>query len=227
MESVAVLVSGGMDSCILMMELIRRGYRVHPIYLQHDLYWEEVELQSLKQFLAAVPKDGLEPLTVLKLPVDDLYGQHWSVTGVGVPDQNTEDDAVYLPGRNLLLLAKISVWCSLNQVFKVALAPLKGNPFSDNSSEFYASMEQSMEIALGQAVEVIRPFSRLSKDEVIALGEGLPLALTFSCIRPANGLHCGRCNKCAERQKAYQNLNQVDATRYAFADSLSELKTNV
>ena len=34
----------------------------------------------------------------------------------------------------------------------------------------------------------------------MALGRGLPLELTFSCIAPVAGQHCGRCNKCAERR---------------------------
>ena len=37
------------------------------------------------------------------------------------------------------------------------------------------------------------------------LGRDMPLELTFSCIDPRDGLHCGRCNKCAERQEAFRS----------------------
>jgi 7-cyano-7-deazaguanine synthase len=47
------------------------------------------------------------------------------------------------------------------------------------------------------------------------LGRGLPLELTFSCLRPADQLHCGACNKCAERQAAFQAAGMRDGTRYA------------
>lgn len=227
-SAIAVLVSGGMDSSILLVDLAKTGCRVYPVYLEHGLYWESVELQHLKSFLAEIDNTNIERLTVLKQPVDDLYDEHWSMTGKNVPDEFTEDDAVYLPGRNLLLLAKVGVWCSLNKISKLALAPLKGNPFSDNSDEFYSSMEQSLKIALGSAVKVIRPFSTKSKDEVIALGGDLPLSLTFSCIKPIDGLHCGTCNKCAERIQAYTKLGQQDQTEYfSFTGTPQELDSNV
>jgi 7-cyano-7-deazaguanine synthase len=43
----------------------------------------------------------------------------------------------------------------------------------------------------------------------------MPLELTFSCIAPAGSLHCGQCNKCAERQRAFRLSSMPDPTRYA------------
>ena len=43
-------------------------------------------------------------------------------------------------------------------------------------------------------------FGELEKQQVMELGRTFPLDLTFSCIAPRNKAHCGRCNKCAERQ---------------------------
>jgi len=39
--------------------------------------------------------------------------------------------------------------------------------------------------------------------------------LTFSCIAPVDGLHCGRCNKCAERAAAFRLTGTDDPTPYA------------
>ena len=55
----------------------------------------------------------------------------------------------------------------------------------------------------------------MNKQQVMALGRNLPLELTFSCIAPAGGLHCGRCNKCAERQNAFRDAGITDKTSYA------------
>ena len=38
------------------------------------------------------------------------------MNGNGVPDADSPDDAVYLPGRNPLLLVKAAVWCRLNAI---------------------------------------------------------------------------------------------------------------
>jgi 7-cyano-7-deazaguanine synthase len=64
------------------------------------LSWEEVELDSLRRFLPHVNQPGLQPLQVLDLPVRDVYGAHWNVTGRQVPDADSPDTAVFQPGRN-------------------------------------------------------------------------------------------------------------------------------
>ena len=108
----AVLTSGGVDSAVLVADLARRGWSVQPLYIRFGLTWEATEEAHLRRFLNALPANlQAEPLVVFDLPIADLYGAHWSVSGAGVPDDTTPDSAVYLPGRNLLLLAKCSVWC--------------------------------------------------------------------------------------------------------------------
>jgi 7-cyano-7-deazaguanine synthase len=52
----------------------------------------------------------------------------------------------------------------------------------------------------------------------VPVGDGLPLELTFSCLRPVGGLHCGRCNKCAERRRGFAEAGLPDPTQYANAD---------
>ncbi len=220
--SIAVLASGGLDSAILIAELAvaglsEAGYNqsVHPLYLREGLYWESAELEHLRRFLLELDRPAVRPLVVLEMPVADVYGKHWSMTGEGAPDADSPDEAVHLPGRNLLLLAKALLWCRLNEVAQLALAPLAANPFPDASDDFFRRMEELSSLALGGRVAIRRPYARLHKAEVIARGRGLPLQWTFSCIRPIDGRHCGRCNKCAERRRAFAEAGVTDPTKYA------------
>ena len=191
------------------------------MYIRHGLHWEQSELEYLERFLDSVKHPQFAPLQLLDMPVADLYdASHWSLSGENVPDEATADEAVYLPGRNLMLLTKLAVWCERNGVGNIALAPLAGNPFSDNTDAFYRGMESVIEMALGSRVSIVRPFSTLDKTEVIRLGADLPLELTFSCIRPVDNLHCGVCNKCAERARAFAAASVTDNTRYAIAPRL-------
>src|SRR5262245_11379215 len=125
----AVLVSGGLDSAILVGVALSEQAAVHPLYVCQGLFWEEVELGHLRRFLDAFRQPGLQPLHVLDMPVADLYGDHWSLTGHNVPDADSADEAVFLPGRNVLLLAKAILWCHLHKVGAVALGSLQSNPF--------------------------------------------------------------------------------------------------
>lgn len=221
----AVLVSGGLDSAILLGEALARQAVVHPLYVRHGLYWEEAEQHHLRRFLEALRRPSLHPLTVLELPVADLYGAHWSVNGQGVPDAASPDEAVFLPGRNVLLLAKTMLWCHQHGVPALALAPLESNPFPDATPAFFTTFQHAVNLAVGGQVEVLYPYLGLTKTEVLKRGRHLPLGLTFSCIRPMEGRHCGRCNKCAERRRAFRRAGLADPTAYGDSAESGEGRT--
>jgi len=214
-EEVAVLASGGADSAILVAELVRECAAVHPIYVRFGLAWEAAEEAHLRSFLETLTGAALRPLVVLDVPIAPVYGSHWSLSGEDIPDEQTTDDAVYLPGRNLLLLSLPSVWCALHGVHTIALGTLKGNPFPDATDEFFSHFSSLVQRAMGHSLDVVTPFGGLVKADVLELGRGLALERTFSCIDPADGRHCGRCNKCAERRHGFAAASIEDATDYA------------
>ncbi len=213
----AVLASGGLDSAILLGEAVRAYPRVVPLYVRTGAVWEAVEYLHLTRFLVALRSPVLAPVVPLELPVVDLYGPHWSLSGAGVPDDTTPDEAVFLPGRNVLLLSKALIWCHLNGVPEVATAPLASNPFPDATDEFYDGFAAVVSKAVNGRVTVLRPYAAmgLHKQDVLRRGAGMPLQHTFSCLRPVTDLHCGTCNKCAERKLGFSDAGMTDPTRYA------------
>jgi len=213
-STLAVLISGGLDSAILLGESLKEHTRVFPVYIRGGLFYETVELAYLQRFLQALAGPPLQPLVILEMPVADLYGEHWSVTGRNVPGLDSPDEAVFLPGRNVLLLAKAMLWCHLHDVPGVALGSLQTNPFPDATREFFAGLEAVINRSVSGTVRIVLPFGGLSKVEVMQRGHGLPLEHTFSCISPGNGLHCGECNKCAERRAAFAAAAMGDPTTY-------------
>ncbi|HZU35213.1 MAG TPA: 7-cyano-7-deazaguanine synthase [Gemmataceae bacterium] len=213
-QRLAVLISGGLDSAILLAESLGQYRAVFPLYVRMGLAWETVELRYLRRFLEAIHRPALQPLHILDLPVGDLYGGHWSITGEDVPDEDSPDEAVFLPGRNVLLLSKGMLWCHLHDVPALALGHLGSNPFPDATPAFFATFEKITNQAVEGVVQVRRPYAGLSKTAVMHRGRGLPLEWTYSCIRPVAGKHCGRCNKCAERRRAFSDAGLADRTVY-------------
>ena len=214
-SSVSVLVSGGLDSAVLVWQALQDAPEVHPLYVRAGMAWEDVEEQLLARFLSAIATPALQPLHSLSLPVGDVYGSHWSVGAAPAPAYEAPDEAVYLPGRNIVLLSKAAIYCALQKIPRVALGVLSANPFPDATGEFFVSMQRTLSLGLDHELTIERPFASLHKADIVRMGAHLPLDLTLSCIRPVGELHCGNCNKCRERQEAFLEADMTDPTRYA------------
>src|SRR5262249_8550517 len=146
--------------------------------------WEAAEQAALGRFLAAVGDACIAPIRVLDLPMGDVYGEHWSMTGVGGPAWSDPDETVELRGRNLVLLAKAMVLAAVEGWPTIARGSLAGNPFPDATPEFFADLASVCGKALRAPLAIVAPFRGLHKDEVIRRGYDLPLELTLSCARP-------------------------------------------
>lgn len=214
--SACVLVSGGLDSAVLLREALRSYGTVQPLYVRGGLIWERVEIACLKRLLGTQRSSRLLPLVFIDVPMGDLYDGHWSTSGRRAPGFYAGDASVYIPGRNIALFSKAATFCGLRGIRVLISGVLDANPFPDGTPAFFRAMERALSLGLAAPVRIRTPFRRLSKAQVIRRGRDLPLRLTFSCINPARGgRHCGHCCKCAERIWAFGRAGVVDPTVYA------------
>ena len=212
MDRIAVLASGGLDSSVLLADEAKSAV-VYPVYVRCGLGWEDEEWRALNAFVGALSSPNVMPPTTLAVPVAPMYGNHWSV-GASVPGADEPDTSVFLPGRNILLIGLAAVWCSTHNVDSVGIGSLGGNPFPDASIDFFQSFASALSTGLGHDVRVKASFRDLRKSAVIKRFQHLPLELTLSCMAPTDGRHCGQCNKCSERQVAFERSGVADLTDY-------------
>jgi 7-cyano-7-deazaguanine synthase len=226
--STAVLLSGGLDSAVLVAEEAAAG-DVQPIYVAVGLAWEEAERAVVSQLLASPVFAGrVRPLVSLTVDMRDVYAAtHWAVQG-RPPAYHTPDEDVYLPGRNIILLGKAGVYCAAAHLDRLVLGTLAHNPFPDATPEFRAAMAHALSLGLAHELRIDAPYAATSKAEVVrrGLALGVPLELTLSCMNPppavrspqsamAPAVHCGLCSKCRERHDAFVELRVADPTAYA------------
>lgn len=214
MDAVAVLSSGGLDSCILVADLATDAV-VSPLYVRTGLAWEDAERAALTAFLDALGNPNVGPVTSLTVPVREVYGEHWSLSGQGVPEYDAPDTAVYIPGRNVLLIGLSAVWCSTHDIHRIAIGSLGGNPFPDATPTFFESYAASLSQGLSHRITVETPYRGMTKAQLIKTHSHLPLELSLTCMAPVDGEHCGDCNKCRERQEAFAEADVKDRTTYA------------
>ena len=216
-QPVAVLFSSGLDSAVLVADAAQRG-PVQPLYVSVGLAWEEQELAVASRLLAAPPyAERVLPLVPLRFDMRDVYPpSHWAVRGKA-PGFDTPDEDVYLEGRNIVLLAKASVYCARAHLERILIGPLAGNPFPDASAEFFTAMAGALSMGLASRIAIEAPFSGFRKADVIRRGAALrvPFELTLSCMQPQGGLHCGRCSKCRERRDGFLEAKAIDPAPYA------------
>jgi 7-cyano-7-deazaguanine synthase len=222
--STAILVSGGLDSAVLLADEAAAGRdgRILPVYVSVGLSWEEGERRALELFLSS-RRFGREVRALVSLAVDmtDVYpSAHWARTG-RPPGYDTPDEDVYLPGRNVVLLGKAGVFCAAAGVRRLLQGTLAGNPFPDATPAFREAMGRALSLGLAHGVTIEAPYAALSKADVIRRGAalGVPMHLTLSCMNPESAgggmpRHCGACSKCRERHEAFVEARLADPTAY-------------
>jgi 7-cyano-7-deazaguanine synthase len=223
-----VLFSGGLDSAVLLAEEASRasaaGAGVQPIYVGAGLVWEPAERLSVAALLAhAAFARAIRPPVSLGVDMTDVYtAAHWAMRG-SPPGYHTPDEAVYLPGRNIVLLSKAAVYCAAAGVGRLVIGTLDHNPFPDATPEFRAAIALALSLGLAHPLSVDAPYAAIGKAEVIRRGTalGVPLDLTLSCMNPAPpARHCGACSKCRERHLAFVEAELEDPTDYVSREHL-------
>jgi 7-cyano-7-deazaguanine synthase len=221
-----VLFSGGVDSAILLGQTLRAGTPAWPLYVLQGYRWEKEELAAARRFHRALKKQfgaRLGGLSVARLESPGGAAPPWASAAKGraaaVPDEASPDEAVYLPGRNLALIAQGAMLALRLGVARVQLGTLKANPFPDARPAFFRAAERAVYEAMRWKIEIETPLARMNKTEALRAGAGLPLEFTISCLQPAGGIQCGRCNKCEERRRAFAEAGLIDGANYKTKNS--------
>ena len=214
MNRIAVLTSGGLDSCVLLADLALDA-EVWPVYVRAGLVWEGEERRAIDRFIAALDSPNVRPLVELSAPMRPIYGDHWSTTGVDVPKPGDADDAVFMPGRNIVLIGLAAVWCSTRGVNAVAIGSLGGNPFPDATPQFFDAFGAALSHGLAHEITVLAPYRGRRKIDLIRENNHLPIELSLTCMTPVDSFHCGLCQKCEERIDAFTASGVEDRTEYA------------
>jgi 7-cyano-7-deazaguanine synthase len=228
--STAVLLSGGLDSAVLAVEEAAAG-DVYPVYVSAGLAWEAAERAIIGRFLEHAPLGASRrPLVTLGVDMRDVYAAtHWAVEGKP-PAYHTPDEDVYLPGRNVILLAKAAVYCAAAHIDRMVIGTLAHNPFPDATPAFRDAMARALSLGLDHSLRIDAPYADTEKADVIRRGArlGVPFELTLSCmnppqssvVSPQSAVHCGECSKCRERHVAFVDAGIADPTIYASTANL-------
>lgn len=213
-----VLLSGGLDSTVLMYSLLPR-YEVWPLVINYGQRHRS-EVVAAQAICLDISIAFLRRLKVLDLrTLGNLLPS--ACTGVGdIPEGHYKDESMeqtVVPNRNMILLAIAAGYAKGSGARLVAYAAHSGDHaiYPDCRPEFVSSIGKAIKLGTGGRVSLLVPFVNRSKAEIVMLGDslGAPLPLTWSCYKGGK-FHCGRCGTCVERKEAFEIAGVKDFTLY-------------
>lgn len=237
-ERVVLIVSGGMDSCVLAYYYAAAGFDLHLLSFDYGQKHRK-ELLYAEKYIAQLQErysHGERPLdiqhVVSALPIADLLIDSDCAlinSQVKMPHGHYTDDSMkvtVVPYRNpnMLLQAATLAWGA--QAHLIAYAAHRGDAaqYPDCREAFITAFNQMLALAMdGRIIKVESPFIHFSKAQIAQLGASLhvPFELTWSCYEGGHeGLgiqHCGLCGTCVERREAFELAGIADPTEYANA----------
>lgn len=200
-NKVVLLLSGGIDSVVLLYWLIENKYKVYPLHINYGQTTNESEIKAIKQILS---KELLSHTFFMDVPSLITMGSG-TLTGEypkQVGSREAWHEKEFFPNRNLILLTLASSYSSNIDINKISIGVVGRNSYSDTKNSFLKSAQKTLSLSLNP-IEIIAPFAGRSRKEVIrsAIDFNVPIELTFSC-NSHSGNHCLFCNSCLERQQA-------------------------
>lgn len=212
-----VLVSGGLDSAVLLADLLHRGWRATALSFSYGARHNSRELTCA----AAMCRKLEVPRHVVRLDfIGKLFRSALLSGGAPVPVEDYRDDTMrqtVVPFRNGIMLAAATGLAESLGAQAVAIAAHGGDHaiYPDCRPSFMQAFARSMRYGTYAEVRLLSPFVKLDKADLVRRGArlGVDFAATWSCYLGGRR-HCGRCGTCRERQAAFRQAGIPDPTRY-------------
>ncbi len=222
-KAISVL-SGGLDSTVA-TSLLVKDYKIHALTFDYGQRSAQVEIKSSKAICEELGMDH----TVIKLPwLAQLGGS--VLTSKGEVPQLKMDELdnkevcdetarkVWVPGRNVVFTAIALSFAEAEGAEKIIVGwdLEEAVTFPDNSPEFLEAFNSVLEIGSWDEVEIEAPLIQMNKEDIVKLGNEIeaPMNLSYSCYLGGEK-HCGTCESCMRRKRAFKTAGVEDKTEYA------------
>jgi 7-cyano-7-deazaguanine synthase len=212
-EKCVVVLSGGPDSVTVAYWAKKQGYDVYGLSCRYG----QIASKEVDQALLIAQRLEISLKVIDLSSLKDIYLGVTSVCDENIVMTQKFSQPIIVPFRNAIFLSVAVAYAVSIGVTKIFYgAQGSDEPFyPDCRKEFYKSFEETARLGTGEKITIEAPFSDSSKSEIIKRGLdlGVPFKLTWSCY--FGGVrHCGRCESCVNRKKAFREAQIKDPTEY-------------
>jgi len=225
MNNVLVVLSGGLDSSVVTMMLVDQYGRDHVKAVTFDYdQKQKIEVLKAKELCAVLyVKHTILDLRVLAEIAKPMSA---NISGTDIDMPNIKEvlgdpqPVTYVPFRNMILLSLALSHAEVQGCTKVYTGLQVHDEYGywDTTQKFVDSMNSVATQNRQKRIEILAPFSQMSKaDEIeiaIELGQFDLLKHTLTCYEPKGVLSCGKCPSCAERIMNFMKVRRKDPIPY-------------
>lgn len=215
----AVLLSGGLDSTVLLTEAVRKDGTDQVLAV--SVNYAQRHHKELSAAVAVSQRLGVANM------IADLTGWGKLLAGssqtdlsVPVPEGHYAAEsmkATVVPYRNAVLIGVAAGIAKSRGCGSLLYAAHAGDHaiYPDCRPEFVEAMASLLVLSDWDAVRLVAPFVKIDKAEIVRRGvrTGAPMELTWSCYKGGEK-HCGKCGTCVERALSFQLAGVADPTEY-------------
>ncbi|MBN2311698.1 MAG: 7-cyano-7-deazaguanine synthase QueC [Candidatus Hydrogenedentes bacterium] len=223
--SAVVLLSGGVDSSVLLHHVVRTLHCT-PVYAMSFDYGQrhkkELACARWQAEAAGVAEhrildvsflgDAVRAATALVAggePVPDL---------AALPEDDRDQPPTYVPNRNMVLLSIAAAYAEARGVRDVFYGAQARDEYGywDCTTAFVKNLNRVLGLNRRNAVTVHAPFVWMKKCDTVQTGLdlGVDFSHTWSCYRGGDTA-CGTCPTCVERLLAFREAGAPDPLPYA------------
>ncbi len=222
MKKAVIVFSGGIDS-VCTASFLKSNYELYGITFSYGQKANQEVLAS-KSF---AKKIGLKQQKIVDISfMKDLYGDSNVLTSKKRKIPGKFEYSIVVPIRNAVFLSMASAWAYTLNASMVAYGAHTGDKnYPDCRPSFAKKLESAfnqgeidgIKSGLRKEIKIWSPYREgLSKSELLNIGIkrlGDSIFKSWSCYE-SKKYHCGVCESCNNRKKAFEKAGIADKTKY-------------
>jgi 7-cyano-7-deazaguanine synthase len=199
-----ILLSGGLDSAVMLKMLKKEGYNLHALSIDYGQRHKEREFECAEKIAQS---EGV-PRRVIRVELDKLVTK----TSLINKEMDTGDASVIVPNRNMIMLSLATALAieTSSQYIAIGVNASDYEVFPDCREEFLSAVQKCIAIGTGMNISVLAPLLHMTKTDIVKVGSelGVDFSITHTCY---NGEEfCGTCLSCLVRKEAFEKAGVQD-----------------
>ena len=212
-----VVISGGMDSIVMLADVLGKGKSVEGLSFDYGSKHNRREIPMAR---SACENRGVIHRTIKLSFIDELFTSSLLKSGEDIPDgayDKPNMKSTVVPFRNGIMLSIAVGFAESMDAREVLLGSHAGDHFiyPDCRPGFNDAFSRAANLGTDGKVDVRFPFANWDKRDIGDLGRklGVDFTRTWTCYKGGE-THCGTCGACVERKYALRYDEGMDDTVY-------------